>query len=660
MSASLPCSRIILCGPSEGTVAELAALLKQGAASLVDVRHTSAFTTPVEPGRVLVTASATDVFGLKKMKAWSAEDQASTRVIICMRDPRDLLLEPAPAAGGEYRTGYDHSLHIAGDIVTLTGPGLGFLQQVSETVLSRDPGVMLVRHEDLYHRPMLVHRALRSFTGLDLALPLGTRTGAGSMPGSTRVKLANDGLAAAERARLVRQFRLYPNLFTSLEKHDYEVEDDRRWFDALAGRTPDALDDSPGCIVGFHTPDALYVGEAERMRRSVEALGLPIELTVIPLGAGWLSAVQSKPGFLLSERRRLRGPLLYVDVDAVIHSDPWPYLRGYDGDVAVAGHHGQAIISGTVLINDTPGALAFLEEWALEQAGAADLWDQHCLETVVRRHRTRTGAVRVQYLPPEMCAVFNRKFSPPIVPVIEHLQASREQFAGATDENAVKNLSLRRQRVAELDGTAMTPPPGHPTGDPTRFGDLPAAQRSEQTRRLIGTSSSDLPRWSEPANLKSAWKSRAKIVAALIAPGSVVLDLGCGAMDLEAELAADCVYLPADLVARDARTIIIDLNTGRLPNATADVVTMLGVLEYVHQPDNLFRSLARRWSRVVLSYNPADLDNERDRHSHGWFNALRSAELVTLAARHGYRLQTLVPHGTRERIYDLVLEGAPS
>jgi hypothetical protein len=167
----------------------------------------------------------------------------------------------------------------------------------------------------------------------------------------------------------------------------------------------------------------------------------------------------------------------------------------------------------------------------------------------------------------------------------------------------------------------------------------------------------DVDRWSSPLNLKPSWSSRAQVVAALLADCSAVLDLGCGRMDLEGLLAPGVRYLPCDLVARDPRTLVCDLNRGELPPVDADVVSLLGVLEYVYDPAALMAGIAVRWRRMVLTYNPADLACGRDRRSHGWVNDLTSAQLVSQAAASGFDLQAIVPFGDRQRIYDFARPG---
>lgn len=640
------CNRIVLCGVSAASPPLLGRVMRRSVSQEVTVVSSSAFRTTFQGDRATITTFADDLLNLRKIRKWSAEARAGVCVVVCIRDPRDVLLERGEADGCGYMMGYDHALHDSKKITTLTAPGLLYRYAAAEEATRLGPRVLLLRDEDLLKRPELVQLALAQFTGLQFRKPFARLL---ELEEPTGINAWERVLAGRQNKpdarRLIRQFRLAPEMFDLLARYDYEKARDRSWFDRLSTVAPEAFDDSPGTIVGFHTIDRLYLAEARRLRQSVEALRLPLDLTPIQ-PEKWLAAVQKKPGFLVEARRRLRGPLLYVDVDAVIHTNPWPYLRGYDGDVAVAGHQGEAIISGTVLINDTEGALQFLEEWKTRQASAPELWDQHCLEILAKRHKHGNHGVRVDYLPPEMCCVFNRRFSPPITPVIEHLQASREQVGDRPSGAMSENLAARRERLAELD--KLTEESGLPA-----FADQPADQRERHTQRMRDQGASDEARWSAPANLKSAWATRAAIVAGLIPDGSTVLDLGCGAMDLGKQLGDRAHYIPADLVARDERTLIIDLNQGLFPDVQADVVTLLGVIEYIHAPETLLIEMAKRWPHAIVTYNPADLDVGRKRRAHGWFNDLTSAGFVSLAARAGYELVGIAPHGARERIYEL-------
>ncbi len=59
----------------------------------------------------------------------------------------------------------------------------------------------------------------------------------------------------------------------------------------------------------------------------------------------------------------MSGPLLYIDVDAFVHNDPWPYLSQFDGDMAAVFYNNAQLNSATLLINDTKNAREVLSRW---------------------------------------------------------------------------------------------------------------------------------------------------------------------------------------------------------------------------------------------------------------------------------------------------------
>jgi hypothetical protein len=184
-----------------------------------------------------------------------------------------------------------------------------------------------------------------------------------------------------------------------------------------------------------------------------------------------------------------------------------------------------------------------------------------------------------------------------------------------------------------------------------QFKTLPPAVRSLQTLRLITQRASDRPRWANPANFPPNWSSRARVAARLLPPPWRVLDMGCGTMSLERELAEGNVYLPADLVPRDPRTLPCDLNAGQYPDVDADCAVLLGVLEYVHTPQEVLSQIASRWPRLLLSYNCVDRDGARNRYEQGWFSQLTQADLVQAAQRARLALQGIVPLGEKESLF---------
>lgn len=156
----------------------------------------------------------------------------------------------------------------------------------------------------------------------------------------------------------------------------------------------------------------------------------------------------------------------------------------------------------------------------------------------------------------------------------------------------------------------------------------------------------DRARWSDPASLEAAWDARAELAARFVPAGARVLDLGCGKMALRRFLPYGCTYRGCDLVARDEETIVSDFNAGQFPTEAAsavDLITLLGVLEYVTDPDAFFAHLRAAKCDVILSYCATDLSASVDRPALGWLNHFSFLGLAKLFDRHGFQIVSTAP-----------------
>lgn len=157
---------------------------------------------------------------------------------------------------------------------------------------------------------------------------------------------------------------------------------------------------------------------------------------------------------------------------------------------------------------------------------------------------------------------------------------------------------------------------------------------------LVAARETDAERWAKPESFAPQWSYRAGLAAQMIPAHSRVLDIGCGAMDLERVLPEDCTYQPCDLVRRDERTLVCDLNRGEFPDGVQpDVVTMLGVLEYLRDPLDVLRKVRALDRPLICSYSITDRRPQLDRASQGWINSYDFASLASLMAQAGFRLK---------------------
>ena len=150
----------------------------------------------------------------------------------------------------------------------------------------------------------------------------------------------------------------------------------------------------------------------------------------------------------------------------------------------------------------------------------------------------------------------------------------------------------------------------------------------------------DLAHWADETNLLEEWDDRARRAARHIPPGSAVLDLGCGRMALESHLPKGCTYIPADLVRRDERTMLCELNRGRYPDVgEVTHIAALGVLEYIGDLGALFEWMASKRARVICAYVAARPFGALERRiGKGWINHYEIRDLVAIAEGAGFDL----------------------
>jgi hypothetical protein len=143
------------------------------------------------------------------------------------------------------------------------------------------------------------------------------------------------------------------------------------------------------------------------------------------------------------------------------------------------------------------------------------------------------------------------------------------------------------------------------------------ATRVKTTRMLIARQATDAARWADFEAMRPGAEARARVAAALIPAGARVLDVGAGTMALGSALPPGCRYQPADLVAFSADTVLVDLNDGQFPAGTQDVVVLLDVLEFIHDPARVLRAAAGVAPRLIVSYRPAAGGPGDDEHRRG-------------------------------------------
>lgn len=138
---------------------------------------------------------------------------------------------------------------------------------------------------------------------------------------------------------------------------------------------------------------------------------------------------------------------------------------------------------------------------------------------------------------------------------------------------------------------------------------------------------------------------RNELAAQFIPSGSRVLDLSCHDASFQRFLPPGCDYRRCDPAVYDAQLIGNDFNKCKLATGAADnadIIVVLGVLEYTPDAERFFGHLRSIGRDIVLSYCATDLSGPLDRKSFGWSTHFSFLDLAELFDRHGFRIAATI------------------
>jgi hypothetical protein len=368
--------------------------------------------------------------------------------LLAVADPLVLVSERSAELPHHFSQGADYRLHVDGATRSFTEPG----------VVSRSRDVLAVT-KNCGSRALVIRReesninaseALRAIVNLVKQNGGPGPATAGTAPPSFPVPAPLSPYSGIPDrvAQVESQRRRFPELDDVAKALGYQAPPPPAVAATVSAR---------GLIIAFHTPDKIYEAEAERLRRSLDGLGLDYEISVVEPESNWVRTTLLKPTWIAPAREKHRGPLLYIDVDAYVHEDPWPSLDGLSADMGAVVYPSGELNSATLWINDTPEAQTLLSLWSqgsgnrresdngnLRQVG--DDSDQGVLRLIVEEEEeSENPRFRFARLQPNFATIFDRLDAYRYGAItIEQLQVSREITLRE------KRLARRRQRLGEL------------------------------------------------------------------------------------------------------------------------------------------------------------------------------------------------------------------
>lgn len=158
------------------------------------------------------------------------------------------------------------------------------------------------------------------------------------------------------------------------------------------------------------------------------------------------------------------------------------------------------------------------------------------------------------------------------------------------------------------------------------------------TQQLIKEKKTDCGRWSRWDMLGNEADLRAGMAGQLVPENSSVLDAGAGLMLLRDYIPESCTYTPLDIVARNRRTILADLNQQQFPEDKYDVVCALFLLEFIHDPQLFLDWAFNHAGKLIFTYHPLLPGKDvSKRRAAGLFNDFNLNELKLMAEKSGWK-----------------------
>jgi len=152
-----------------------------------------------------------------------------------------------------------------------------------------------------------------------------------------------------------------------------------------------------------------YSKHAKRFKTNCKELGIPYDVRKKKSLGDYQLNCLSKPQFILDVLIEKDEPVVWMDIDTIIHKplDIFDKLSEFDIVVSSANKQVSGAKASPIYFNNTPGAKQFLIQWKtnteLVISNKDVLFDHEVLFPLLRAYSTEESPIKIGYLPVEYC-----------------------------------------------------------------------------------------------------------------------------------------------------------------------------------------------------------------------------------------------------------------
>jgi len=241
-------------------------------------------------------------------------------------------------------------------------------------------------------------------------------------------------------------------------------------------------------VICFYTKNTDYEVVARKLTASCVRSHLEHRVIGVEPRGSWEANCAIKAEFVLETWKSTGRPVLWVDADAILHSEP-NLLRGVSADFAIHRCRDWEFASGTLFFNQTPAAGALLRRWVARCKAFPQVWDQVNLD-LAWEDTAASYPLETLWLPEPYCRIFDlHEGRSPAAGVVEHFQASRQLKAKVSTRPAVRNaiatpILKSAREASRRRAWQLAPADADAPTLPQLLADAVIAQRSDPGRVL--------------------------------------------------------------------------------------------------------------------------------------------------------------------------------
>jgi len=152
-----------------------------------------------------------------------------------------------------------------------------------------------------------------------------------------------------------------------------------------------------------------YSKHAKRLRANCKELGISYDIRKKKSLGDYQLNCLSKPQFILDTLNKIEEPIVWMDIDTIIHKslDIFDTLSEFDVVVSSSNKQVSGAKASPIYFNNTPGAKQFLIQWKtnteLVISNKDALFDHEVLFPLLGAFSTKESPIKIGYLPVEYC-----------------------------------------------------------------------------------------------------------------------------------------------------------------------------------------------------------------------------------------------------------------